>query len=385
MRISLISLIDKFSIASIYIILVMDFPLLVKLFFAVTLFLIVFVILHNKELDKKAIVYILFIFSMFSILALVGVLKANELTDILKFIFPIFTLLNIFVYIELVKIYSIERYVYHIYIASILVSLKILLLFILFTNNILIDYLPIYDPEKVQSTWIGFNAGSLRIFIGQATIIPIGLLLHQVFYKKVPYVLLTISFIALFLTQATVLWVIYFLVLIYIIHLNFKSIYKYIYLLLSIACIILLIFEYYDMLSLIIEEKLLYSVPVKLQQIDIATNMINENLFFGGGLGYIFSNGANAIEVVIFHVLTTTGLVGFLIYTYMLFYWSILSLKYIKIDKLIKFLILSYFTIVFASFSNSYLLGGSSGLFLIPFIVARFIDIQNKKASACVS
>ncbi|MDX9744257.1 MAG: hypothetical protein RBT59_10590, partial [Arcobacteraceae bacterium] len=171
MKIGLISLIDKLSIINIYIILVMDFPLLVKFFFVATLFLSVLVVLYNKELDKKAIVYTLFIFAMFSLLAFIGLLKENELADILKFIFPIFTLLNIFVYIELIKMYNLKRYIYHIYVASVLVSLKILLLLMLFTNNMLIDYLPIFDPEKVQSTWIGFNAGSFRIFVGQAIII----------------------------------------------------------------------------------------------------------------------------------------------------------------------------------------------------------------------
>jgi|SaaInlLV_10m_DNA_2_1039722.scaffolds.fasta_scaffold18433_1 hypothetical protein len=379
MNIRVRQIIDKLVIANIYIILVLDFTLLVKLIFVLTLGFYLIIILNNNKFNKRAFIFILFVYLTFSLLALVGLVKGNEVEDIVKFMLPILTLLNIFVYIELLKTYKLDRYIYHIYIASIFVTLKVLLLLLLFTNGILIDYLPVFDSEKVQNTWIGYNAGSFRIFIGQAIIIPVGLLLSQYFNKKIPYLFLVIAFVSLFFTQTTVLWVSYFLVLIYLLHLQFKSILKYIVLFLTFSGIVFIIGIYYDVIIMIIEEKLLYSAPVKLQQIGISIDILDKNLFFGGGLGYIFDNGANTIEVVILHVLSTTGILGFFIYTYMLFYWQILSIQYIKTDKLIFVLVLSYLTIVFASFSNPYLLGGSSGLFLIPFIAARFIYLKKER------
>lgn len=376
MNIKLIDIIDKIIIMNIYFAFVMDIPILQKLSFISSILIYSLLILNRKSFNNQATFFILTVFAMFSSLLTIGLIQGNEFNDAFKFVVPIFSLINIFIYVELSKKYELQRYLFHYYIVSILIVLKILLLFFLFTNNLMVDYLPVFDPNKNQSTWITFNAGSLRIFVGQAIIIPIGLLLSQYLYGKTPYLFLFISLPALFMTQTTVLWFSYILVLIYLIHIRFKNIFKYLVYFLALFFLIMLITSYYNVLSDIVNEKLLYSAPVKLAQISIALNSFEENFLFGGGLGYIYSNGANTIEVVILHVLSTTGIIGFLFYGYMLFYWFVVSIKFIKKDKMTEVLLLSFFTVVFASFSNPYLIGANSGLFLIPIMAARFLQLN---------
>ncbi|PLX67336.1 MAG: hypothetical protein C0602_10445 [Denitrovibrio sp.] len=378
MNIKLISILDKVVILSIYVIFVLDFPLLVKGLFVLGL-LLVFVIYITSEKHKFTMqisLYLLITFAMFSVLAFIGLIKYNDFGIILKFIFPLLILFNIFVFNTLKDQYDMNRYAFHIYVAAVLVALKVIVLFVLVFNSLFMEYLPLFDSEKNQSTWIGFSSGTFRIFTGQATVIPIGLLISSYLYKKVPYKFLIISFFALFFTQTTVLWASYLLVLLYIIHSNYKSIFKY-FLLSAITIAIYVAFMMnYDLIISIIDEKLLYSVPVKLQQFEIVYNVFETDMLFGGGLGFIYPNGAFTIEVVLLHILSTTGLVGFVFYNFMLFYWPIVSIRYIQADKLLKVLLLSYFTVVFASFSNPYLIGGTSGLFLIPIISARYTELK---------
>ncbi len=314
---------------------------------------------------------------LFSFLLLYGVLVGNELSVALIFIFPLFTLFNIFIYVELSKCYDLNRYIYHYYLASIFVSLKILLLCYFFTNNIMTEYLPIYDSAiESQPSWIALNAGYVRVFVGQAVIIPIGLLFSYYLYGKISYSLFLISFTALLITQTTVLWIIFLFVFGYLICIHYKSFYKYVYLVFALLFFITFIIISYDQLADVILNKTINSSPVKFAQLDIAGKAIAHNLLFGYGLGHIYSNGSYNIEVVILHVLSTTGIVGFLFYLYMLFYWTVISFIYVKNDRLIRVLFLSYTSIVFASFSNPYLIGGNSGLFLIPIIAARYLQIK---------
>jgi hypothetical protein len=372
----LIRMTDKIQILSIYFAFILDMPSLVKLFFLLSIIFYTLSLVNNATFSKRATLFVLIVFVMFEFLFLVGMLKGNNFDDAFKFVLPVFTLLNIHIYIELSKHYDLKRYLFHYYVVSILIALKILLLAFLFANNLFMEYLPIFDIDKNQSTWIGFNSGTLRIFVGQAFILPIGLLLSHYLSGKIPFLIAPLFLFALLLTQTTALWITYFLVLAYLIIARYKGMYIYSALFIASLFIGGLSAANIDLLIDVLDEKLLNSAPVKVQQIDIALNMLGENLFFGGGLGHIFPNGANTIEVVVLHILSSTGIVGFIFYAYMFFYWSVVSFRLTFSDGMIRVIFLSFMTIVIASFSNPYLIGGNSGLFLIPILAARFIQLR---------
>ncbi|ABD68991.1 hypothetical protein Rfer_1257 [Rhodoferax ferrireducens T118] len=372
----LIRTIDKVQILNIYLVSTLDYPIISKILFALSVFIFIFLLINNLSVSKTAALYILAVASMFSFLLLDSMLRGNEWNSASKFIIPLFTLFNIYIYAALSKEYGMQRYIFHYMVVSVLISLKILLIFFLFANHILYDYLPIADSELNQSTWIALNSDGIRIFVGQATLIPIGILFYHYLYGKIPYLLLLIALPALVLTQTTVLWVTYVVVLGYLINAQFKSFYKYMYLLLAAISFLMLGILNYDLIDSVYTEKMMYSAPVKFQQIDIALSALEVNFFSGAGLGHLYTNGSNTIEVVFLQILSSTGVIGFVFYSYMLFYWSVVSFKYVKIDKVTKVLFFSYFSIVFASFSNPYLIGGNSGLFLIPIIAARFLQLK---------
>jgi hypothetical protein len=210
----------------------------------------------------------------------------------------------------------------------------------------------------------------------------LGILFSRYLFGKTSLLLIAISFIALLITQTTVLWLAYFLVLIYLLSENYRNnlSLKSIYALFFPAIIICV--AYYDQLISILNEKIINSVPIKLNQINIALNALGQDFLFGRGLGSAFDNGAFSIEVVFLHILTTTGVIGLIIYCYMFFYWPIKGLRFYSSDQLIRIIFVGFLLVVFESFSNPYLLGANSGLFLIPIVAARFLQLDSLRLQA---
>lgn len=378
-RAKIFTIVDKIVIFSIYGAILLDEPnLVIKSCFLFSTLICLSYIFAIKKVSQTILVYIGVVISSFSFLLLIGLLKGNNFSDSIKFIYPLAYLFNIFVYSELCKTYKLERYIQHYYYAGIFLSIKIILLFYLFENNLLYDYLPIYNANLIQATWIANSTSVTRVFVGQATIIPISLLFAyylKIGNKKIS-ILILITSLGVVFTQTAALWLVHLFIILYIIT-KMNNFLKVILLYFTLFLILFLIlFMNFNSLSLIIDEKFLYSVPVKFAQIYEVINELNDDLIFGGGLGHVFSNGSNTIEVVILHILSSTGILGFIVYSYMFFYFIIVSFPYCTKDKQIKILSLSFLTIVVLSFSNPYLLGGTSGLFLIPLIAVRYLQLK---------
>jgi hypothetical protein len=334
-------------------------------------------VFDDEVINFEVFKYFLTILYFILFLGCIGLSKGSELKDVLKFIFPVIYLFYLFPYERVIIKFGVRRYIFHYYIVAIGVSVKILMIYALVLGDVDYIKIPFYDNTLNQSTWVAFNAGSLRIYTGAALIIPIGLLFSYYLYENLLFPFFIIGLFALLLSNSMVLLFCHFVIFIYIIFKNYQGRSLVLVLMLNICILSGAVFYFNDLISDIIDEKLLYSYPIKFNQIYIALDSMLKDPLLGSGLGYIYEGGATTIEVVLLHILATTGILGLLFYCYMYFYWSLKSMRFVRIDDATKYLFFGYIIVVFSSFSNPYLIGGNSGLFLIPIIAARYLQLRS--------
>lgn len=377
----IVFILDKLLIANIYAALLFEYKVLTNIIFVLCILLYILLLLDGEGVNLKSVKYLFIILTVILLFGCIGLIKGSEITNVLIFIYPVIYLFYLLPYERVMVKYGIRRYIFHYFIVAACVSVKILLICAFVIGGIDYIKLPFYDDTLNQSTWIAYNAGSLRIYTGAALIIPIGLLFSNYLFGNFLFLFLFLFYIiglfALLLTQSIVLLLLYFFVLIYIVFINlqWRSIVLGLGLIICLLCSAILYFS--DLIFDIIEEKLLYSFAIKFNQIYITLDSMLKDPLFGSGLGSLYEGGATTIEVVPLHILSTTGILGLLFYFYMYFYWSLRSIKFVKTDDATKYLFFGFVIVVFSSLSNPYLIGGNGGLFLIPIIAARYLQLRS--------
>ena len=373
-----IRLLDKLFIANIYISLLFE-----QQFFSKFLFTLSFFVFLLLKIQKNSIIFNLDIVSYLSrvyyllfILLIIGIYKDNSINNAIIFIFPFLSLISLIFLFELNAHYGLNRYLKHYLYTSILIAFKLYLIIILFNNNMLYEHLPFLNPEISQSTWIDNSSGLLRVYSGQIILLPFAILLSYVFQKKYVLILSILFIVPVYQSQTISFYFAYFIVIIFL-SCKDKKIRK--YFLYYLLFILLIIYLNIDNLLIVVSDKLLSSIPVKIEQYYITFENLTENPFFGKGLGYIFPNGSIKIESVPLNILYSTGFLGFLIYTYILLYWFIKGFFFIYTDSVFQILTLYFFIVLICSFSNPYVTGANSGLYIISFACIRFIGLKNRK------
>lgn len=154
-----------------------------------------------------------------------------------------------------------------------------------------------------------------------------------------------------------------------------KFISFYIILVLSFIIVLLSLESY---ITNIINDKITYSLPVKLAQLNSIITALKNDLMFGYGLGYKYITGSLTIEVAVVHVLITTGVYGFLVYNYMFFYWIFVSVRDVYNFSSTKILVLFMIYVLLSSLSNPFILGGFSGFYVVPLLIANYFFIKQK-------
>jgi hypothetical protein len=197
----LLKILDILQILSIISAALLELPFFNKALLLVNLSISLYFITFKNKIYKKILMYIISVMSMFSLLMLIGLIKGNNLNDIFHFILPLFSLFNILVYFVLSKKYSLDRYLYIYYACSIAVAIKIILLFLLFDNQLFLEYIPLYDPDVSKASWVAHQRGLIRVYVDQALLIPMGVFLSFYFFKKIHTVVAIILFLSLLLTQ----------------------------------------------------------------------------------------------------------------------------------------------------------------------------------------
>lgn len=375
----IIKSLDKIVVTSIILSILTDNPnSFSKYIFSLAFIFSIFnIIVSGRNLKKDSIIYLLIVSISFVFLLLIGISFGSEFLDAIPFFFSTIYLYYIIIYSQLSGSYKILRYIKVYAYCSVALSLKIILYYFLYDLGIFYEYLPIMTNEgEALGTWVGHTRGITRVFSGQAVVLPTGLLFLSIFIHDTKYriffVLLGIT--ALILSHTVAVMFFYLLVMLYVFMPNRRFIFSIIVVpILAVICIA--IFNlYWEIISPIIEDKLEYSVPAKLGQLEYALSGLKNNFLLGNGLGYRFPNGSTVIEVIPFHIIATTGILGACAYLYLYLYWVVKSLPQYSDDLQMRMLLFGYFTIIGSSFSNPYLLGGGSGMFLIPLIAARYSE-----------
>lgn len=388
----MISIIDKLFIAFIYCAVlsskfhIFGFPVNGILIGSILVLYFMYILVEKKSaaISKAALLYIIVTFEFVILLAIIGILKGNNINGIMKFIMPVFVLLIIPVFKELKNAYGIEKYLFHILRAIFILSLGALIVYLLFAKT---GYLNDLYGKNFYLFQVTKPDLGIRVHTVTGAFYASGLILAYYFLlakRGLRYLLVFfIILLALYINQSFSIYFSAFLSLLFFSLLfgrRFNAGRK-VNLFFGIFIIVgvLLILGGYN-----IPIGRQDSVDIKWEQFINASDLFYNNPILGKGLGHIYENmdirGNRSIvlENSYITLLASTGILGFSCYLFIYLYYPIMFvLKKYKTATSIA-LFFSFLSILVASIGNPYLWSGSMGLFFIIFLAASLEEDNHK-------
>lgn len=340
---------------------------------------LLFLVRRGLILPRRLVRYVGLSMALVGLLAVVGFLKGNVLEDIGAFLTPLLILPLIPMFILLFCHYGADRYVLHLMRAVTLLALYVLTLFVLAGLLEFREVGPLV-MSRFEHTSISYPAYGIRVNVSTGGFYSAGIMFalyfatrlrrpHYVFYA------LTMSF-ALVLSQALGLWLgmIAALVVFGVRHLPSTRLAT-----LSILAVVFLAGGWRALPAGLVQDKLA-SITQKVGQSHQALELFAEKPILGEGLGHLYRNYEVAdvsgienlfIEASYAMILSSTGLLGALIYLYIYLYYPGLSAWQRNYDTFTALLLASHVAVLVAAAGNPYIWSGGMGLFFVAMIAAR--------------
>lgn len=362
----------------IYIIRKIIFALLIAFYFA-------YVLMCDIKWPRNIILLVFGIIAIESLFALQGAINNHNLDDILFFVQPFLYILLLFVLLSLMKEYSIEKYLRHIFIAVIILALSALT----FTFAIyFVGYADIYSISEYYNPNIivRWSDENVRVYPRTAYFFPMAF--AYLFYNKnfdpiskVFYFL--VLFLATYFAKSYGLLAIVLFVLAVTSSYGKHKIYKTFVILvcgLLITFLLLNINEIYGSRATFKQR----SVDLKIQQLNfVAESSLNSlEVLIGKGIGYRFSvderhEQDRNIEVGPIQWFITNGVLGIIFYSFFYLYPVFSSFRRRNLNNPVIFLIvISQLSLFLLNFTNPTLSGFSGLIFVMLYICI----VQNSKS-----
>lgn len=385
----MIQLLDKFFILFIYSnILVNGITLyniqLSKLLFTIMMLLYVIYLLKSDEkLCKRSLNYIFLSISFIALLSLISSLLHNSLSDILEFVFSVFVILLIPYITTLFKYFDTDRYVNHILLAIVMLSIYTLILYLYFIR------FDTWNPEvylinetKSLGTVLIYWKGLLQVHLVSGGWFPIGMI---ILYYKCQYrfrlmylIIFVLLFFSIFVSYTMALWISTAVALIIL-----SFIFRRWHVTIAICLITILVLALTP--GQLVDAKI-ESVIQKSTQTEEAVKIFNENMLFGKGLGYVYNkseigsisgDSGNILEVSYAMILSSTGLIGVLVYSFIFLFYPFIFIFLKDKRTETKLFIVAFVTVLIEAVGNPYIWGGGLALFLMSLLAAS-IEMSNK-------
>jgi len=353
-----------------------------KLLIGLALFLyLLYAMTHSADISTKSISYIFISITFISILSLIGIFKGNQISNIINYITPIFILFTIPVFYSLFRLYNIERYISHVLNAVVILALYICIIFIFCGILNMRELVSIINENLYFMSAVSYPPSGIRISVVTGGFLPIGLLIAYYFIIKKPafryYLFFAIISFALYLSQTLILWFCGVFVLLFFTFFRIRKISSKMIAMIALLIIIGLLAITTPQDFIAYKEE---SFIQKGKQIVLALDMFGNKPFLGEGLGYVYrssivpgavSREENVVlEVSYAMILSSTGLIGVLFYSFIYLYYPFKFLLKKSKNLIMKLFFVSHLAVLIAGISNPYIWSGGMGLLFICFLSA---------------
>lgn len=344
---------------------------------------------NNIGISKKTLVYIFISFLFIFILSGISIFLGNDLKDVMEFVTMLLILFTIPIFISLFKKYGVDRYIHHFLYASIILSIYIILIYI--SCGLMgmreLGYQINENPDLLTS--VSYPRSGIRISVVTAGFLVIGILITHYFniknkYNVKYYLSLGVIIFSLYFNKTLSLWfaVICCICLFRLINIDKIGASKILKNVLFLALIFNLFLAFPE--DIFIEKQI--SIYQKKGQMDQALAIFSESPLLGEGIGYVYTTSKvgdlsglenRFLEVSYFMILSSTGLIGALFFSYIYLYYVFQFMLKRNKSLPIKLFFISHIAVLIAGVGNPYIWSGGFGL-LFNCLLGAAMEIEAK-------
>lgn len=353
---------------------------------------LIYLFKNNIGISKKTIVYIFICFLFIFILSGISIFLGNDLKDVMEFITMLLFLFTIPIFISLFKKYGVDRYLGHLLSAIIMLTIYFCLIYIVceLLGRREVSYE--INENSYLMTLISYPKAGIRIYFIVQGFLPIGLLITY-YIKKMKsnysftyWLFFAMITFALYLSQNLSIWFagIFGMCLFKLIIDKFRAfrVVKYV-LFLGLIFVLLLAIPR----DIFIEKQI--SIYQKERQMAQALAIFSEKPLLGEGVGYVYTSSKvpdvsglenKFLEVSYFMILSSTGLIGVLFFSYIYLYNLGRFIMIKDRNMAMKLFFVSHITVLIAGVGNPYIWSGGFGL-LFSCLLAAAIESRSREVN----
>jgi O-antigen ligase len=305
---------------------------------------------------------------------------------------PVVMLFAVPVLFRLFAVYGIDRYLRHVLLATLVVAIYVLGLFVMW--HVLDEkelVLVIAELSKTTSVASWYDIGTVKIHVTSGVFFPAGILLawHFMMSRRQRRYLVPLAAFAFAVTVSFTAGQVIAAAAVAAVWAFLSARTRRRGVALTVALLVILAIGIALAPSDILQSKG-QSLDQKSQQAQQALELFMENPVLGRGLGFMYSDlrvpalsssEGLFVEVSYAMLLASTGLLGLACYAFVYLFPIARAVVIARNNPIVQVLILSQVAIIIAAAGNPYIWAGGVGLFFVAFLTAALAHLEDAESS----